>query len=447
MSGRTRRLGVRSRLLLVVGGALALALVAGLVGFSFLLSRRLASDATALARAHAEVEEAALTVSSRGGLNAPEAPPSGRVAGQTWIFAGSRVLERPRANQDLQTTAESLAGGPARSYRAHDTRFYALPVLRDGRRYGTVVAAIPLDAYDETERTGLVASLVFSFALLAVGLVITRWILGKALLPVSRMTEDASKWSDTDIDRRFDLGEPYDELTRLAATLDALLDRLASSLRHEQRLTAELSHELRTPLARIAAEAELALNRPREAADYQASLEAIRRNADQMTRTIDALIAAARQDARLERTTSDARQAVELAVGAAREAADARGIDVRVSLPDNPLMVAVESDLLERIVQPVLDNAVRYGQAAVAVELGRNGASAVIAVDDDGPGVNPDECDAIFEAGARGDAGRGKPGAGLGLALARRLARSAGGDVIVSEANGGGSFAVRVPLA
>jgi|1185.fasta_scaffold20625_2 two-component system OmpR family sensor kinase len=446
MSRRTRRLGVRSRLLLAVGAALALALVAGLVGFSLLLSRRLASDASALARAHAQVEEAALVVVD-GKLAAPELPPEDRVAGQTWIFAGQRVLERPRANQRLQATAESLAGGPARSFTAHDSRFYALPVLRNGARYGTVVSAIPLDAYDETERTGFVASLVFSVALLAVGLVVTRWILGKALLPVSRMTEDASKWSDSDIDRRFDLGEPYDELTRLGATLDALLDRLASSLRHEQRLTAELSHELRTPLARIAAEAELALNRPREPDDYRASIEAIRRNADQMTRTIDALIAAARQDARLERTTSDARHAVELAVEAAREAADARNIEVRVAVPDAPLIVAVESDLLERIVQPVLDNAVRYGQTAVGVELGRNGASAVIAVADDGPGVDPDERDRIFEPGARGEAGRGTQGAGLGLALARRLARSAGGDVSVSDNHGGGAFAVKVPLA
>ena len=69
------------------------------------------------------------------------------------------------------------------------------------------------------------------------------------------MTEDAAAWSEHDLDRRFELGEPYDELTRLAATLDALLDRLAASMRHEQRFTAELSHELRTPLARISAEA------------------------------------------------------------------------------------------------------------------------------------------------------------------------------------------------
>src|SRR5262249_23423945 len=218
-------------------------------------------------------------------------------------------------------------------------------------------------------------------------------------------------------------------------------------LRHEQRLTAELSHELRTPLARIAAEAELALNRPRDPDDYRASLEAIRRNADQMTRTIDALIAAARQDARLERTTSDARQAVELAVEAAREAADARGIEVRVSVPDAPLMVAVETDLLERIVQPVLDNAVRYGQTVVGVDVGRNGTSALIAVADDGPGVEPGERELIFEPGARGEAGHGTQGAGLGLALARRLARSAGGDVTVRDDHGGGAFAVQVPLA
>jgi two-component system, OmpR family, sensor kinase len=183
------------------------------------------------------------------------------------------------------------------------------------------------------------AGFVFALVLLAAVLVLTRWILGRALLPVSRMTEDAAEWSEHDIDRRFDLGEPYDELTRLASTLDGLLDRLAASLRHEQRLAAELSHELRTPLARVSAEAELALNRPRSDEEYRASIEAIRRSAEQMTRTVDALIAAARQEAQLERTTSDARQAIETAVDAARPAADARGIKARVTLPARRTLV------------------------------------------------------------------------------------------------------------
>ena len=367
---------------------------------------------------------------------------------QTWVF-GTRdeVLERPRANAELQAAAASLAGGSQRLLDIHHARLFALPVTRDGRRFGTVVSAVSLEPYEESERTGLVAAGLFALGLLAIVLLITRWILGKALLPVSRMTEDAAAWSEHDLDRRFELGEPYDELTRLAATLDALLDRLAASMRHEQRLTAELSHELRTPLARISAEAELALSRPRTGEDYRAGMEAIGRSAEQMARTIDALMAAARQEARVERTSSDAREAVELAVEAARPAADARGIELRVTLPPAPLTVALGSDLLERTVQPVLDNAVRYGHALVQVELARNGASAVVTVRDDGPGVEEEERDAVFEPGARGAAGRAGRGAGLGLPLARRLARTAGGDVVLMNGSGGASFAVRVPLA
>ena len=86
------------------------------------------------------------------------------------------------------------------------------------------------------------------------------------------MTEHAASWSEHDLDRRFDLGEPYDELTQLAATLDRLLERISASLRHEQRFTAEISHELRTPLARISGEAELMLRRERTPDEYRSPL-------------------------------------------------------------------------------------------------------------------------------------------------------------------------------
>ena len=111
------------------------------------------------------------------------------------------------------------------------------------------------------------------------------------------MTRQAAAWSEHDLDHRFALGQPHDELTELAATLDGLLDRLAASLRHEQRFSAELSHELRTPLARVLAESELALRRAREPDEYRAALELIHRNADQLARTVDALVAAARYEA------------------------------------------------------------------------------------------------------------------------------------------------------
>ena len=134
---------------------------------------------------------------------------------------------------------------------------------------------------------------------------VTRWVLAAALRPVAEMTADAEAWSVRDADRRFAAGEPYDELSQLAATLDGLLDRLSASLRREQRFSAELSHELRTPLAKICAEAELALRRERRPSAYREALQTVLGNAQTMTRTIDTLVAAQRQESGLARGSAD----------------------------------------------------------------------------------------------------------------------------------------------
>ena len=143
-----------------------------------------------------------------------------------------------------------------------EIRLYALPVVHDGKQVGTVVAGVSLDPYDETATIAFVGSIALAILLLGAVTLLTRWILGKAL--PARLADDRETQrpgATTTSTSGSTLGEPYDELTRLAATLDTLLERLSASLRHEQRFTAELSHELRTPLARITAETELALRR------------------------------------------------------------------------------------------------------------------------------------------------------------------------------------------
>ena len=199
-------------------------------------------------------------------------------------------------------------------------------------------------------------------------------MLGRALLPVSRMTEDAAAWSEHDLDRRFDLGEPYDELTQLAATLDSLLERIAASLRHEQRFTAELSHELRTPLARISGRGRARASPRADTEEYRDALEAIQRNTEQMTRTVETLVAAARQEAGLARTTSDAREPSRPQSTTPRRRP--RASTFGFTLPAEPVRVAVDEELVERMIQPLLDNAVRYGRSAVDVSLVRNGSFA-----------------------------------------------------------------------
>jgi two-component system, OmpR family, sensor kinase len=279
---------------------------------------------------------------------------------------------------------------------------------------------------------------------------ITRTILARALRPVAAMTSTATEWSEQAVDRRFNLGAPHDELTQLAATLDGLLDRIAETLRREQRLTAEISHELRTPLARIAAEAELAVRRVRSPAEYEQALHAITRNADRLRRIIDALLETARTEAGSHRGLADAHAVVELAVEACGHIAAERGIEVTIErpAPRAGLAVAVDTDFASRVLQPVLENACRYGRSRVTVAVTAAAGSVAYVISDDGPGVSDLEREAIFDPGRRGDGSDGNPdGAGLGLALSRRLARAAGGEVKALPSHDGAVFTVRLPAA
>jgi len=436
--------GLRRRLLLVVVTAVAVAVCGLVVAFDLVLDHSLQRDADTLVRTRAVAELGTLQL-SRSGVREAEAPDDATPAAGIWVFSNGRAIETPRVGPSVQAAARRAAGHPFRysDVSAADLRLYAVPVLFRGKRVGTVVAATSLAPYEESRRTALVGSLVFAFVVLGLVAAASWWLLSHALQPVVRMTRQAAAWSERDLDKRFALGEPTDELTELAATLDGLLDRLANTLRHEQRFSAELSHELRTPLARVIGEAELALRRERAPGEYRAALELILRNAQQLSRTVDALVAAARHDLGVARGSADAYAVAASAVEACTSMADDREVAVRVEPPPQPLRVGIDADFGERILQPVIENACRYGRSAVSVSIGRLDGSVAYLVEDDGPGVADDERESIFEPGSRGRAGSGdgSSGAGLGLALARRLARSVAGDVVAT----GEGFRITLP--
>ena len=449
---RFPRPGLRGRLLASVVGAIALVLALLTAGFNFVLGDRLDHDANNVVEARASAEVAALRVVN-GRIVLPEAPDEQVLDSQILVFEGRRELERPASGSKNDRAAAALAGG-ARGL--HDvpgtqTRLYAVPVVQGGRRFGTVVAGVSLRPYEQTERTALIASAVLALlALIAVGLA-TRWLISRALRPVARMTGQAAEWSDRDLDRRFALGEPHDELTQLASTLDGLLDRLAASLRREHRFSAELSHELRTPLANVIAEAQFALRHAQGTDEYRAGFEQVLQSARQMSRTLEALIVAARAELDPHHATSNAVACARAAIDACAGTAAQRGIEISLDSGSASLRVAVESDLVERILAPLLENACRFAQSAVGVTVDRNGAAVLCTVEDDGPGVASGDREVIFEPGRRG-ASSGSPavatqGAGLGLALARRLARSAGGDIEAAESDNGARFVVSLPRA
>jgi signal transduction histidine kinase len=457
-AGRVR--GLRTRLLLAVVAVMGVGLALLTVGFNVLLSHQLDGELDDVLRARAAAQLATLSVVD-GRLEAAEAPDDAALDSQVWIFAGARALEAPpHAPVAVRRAVRSLVGGPRRTVdlRAPATRLQAVPVLRAGRRLGTVVVGASRAPYERTRRAALVASLALAGVLMAAMTLIARWLVGAALRPVTRMTEAAARWSERDLDRRFGLGEPTDELTRLAATLDGLLDRVAAGMRHERRFSSELSHELRTPLAKLSAQAQLLAGSAELPAALRDEATSIVASAAQMRRVLDALMAAARAEFDGARGRGDAVTAARAVVDACQPLAREHGVVLRLAASPPAARAGAEPELVERMLTPLVENACRLASAAVTLEVALRDGAVQIAVGDDGPGVAPDETVAIFEPGRRGSAsqarrgtaatarGTAQPGAGagLGLALARRLARSAGGD-ITAEAADGGRFVVRLP--
>ncbi len=440
---------VRGRLLLTVLVAVASALALMTLAFNVFVARSLNGSANRLLRERAEDHLAALA-NVGGQLREPGAPRNGVIESQVWVFTRGQLIERPRTGGEAQRIARTLAGGPRQTVDVpgHETRLLAVPIVSEGQRVGTLVAGISLRPYHETRRAALLGSLLLALVLLGTVGVAAYWLLARALEPVAQMTREAAAWSDRDLDRRFALGAPHDELTLLASTLDGLLDRLAASLRREKLFTAELSHELRTPLTRISTQAELALRRDRDPAEYRDAFVAILGSARQLTRIVETLVTAAREEAVSERGTADVYDVALNAADSCSTLSTSRNVHVRVLQPSVPIRIGVDADVAERILQPVVENACRYADGKVEIAVHRNASKVEVDVADDGAGVAQDEIDRIFEPGVRGSAAARAPqGAGLGLALARRLARAVSGEVAVDASAGGGRFTIRLPAA
>ena len=442
----SKRLGLRGRLTAIVLIASVITLAVLVTGFNLALRASLDHDANQVLAGRAAAAIDAVRAGS-GRIRSVEAPDQGSVDAQTWVFAGRRILERPPAPPAVQKVARSMNGG-ARGYLdepTSDTRLYAVPVISGGSRAGTVVVGLGLEPYEHTASRAFLASLIFAAVVLGLIALAVRWVIGGALRPVARMTEEAEAWTERDLDHRFDVGEPHDELTQLAATFDRMLARLAGSLRREQRFSAEVSHELRTPLSAIVAEAELALRRDRTPAEYLDALAEIAERARQLERTLETLLTASRAELAGDRGSADAADVAELAIESCAPLAESNRIDVDLVRPRVPVRVGVDRDTAERVLAPVLENACRYGRSRATVEVSSEDGVVDFIVSDDGPGLDPDEHDRVFEPGERGRAANLANGAGLGLSLSRRLALALGGRVDSLECDAGARFRVRIP--
>jgi signal transduction histidine kinase len=296
----------------------------------------------------------------------------------------------------------------------------------------TVFAGAPLDGIHRSVRA-LQSSLAVGIPFLVAIVAALAWfVTGRALRPVEAMRSEVEEITAGTLHRRVPEPDTGDEVSRLARTMNAMLDRLEQSSDKQRQFVSDASHELRSPVAAIRTHLEVGLANPdstdwpvvaRKTLDEEARLE---------TLVADLLLLASVD----EQSGNGAIGDVDLAALARDEAVRVRRVPVHVEV-EGGVMVRGRSDRLGRALANLLDNACRYATSGVQLAVSRTGDRARLVVEDDGPGIPIADRERVFErftrldgSRARGDAG----GAGLGLALAKAIVEQHDGSITITDA-------------
>lgn len=260
------------------------------------------------------------------------------------------------------------------------------------------------------------------------------WLAGRAVRPIEQVRLVAEDIEASDLSRRIGLEHGPTELVALAASFDAMLDRLEHAADGQRQLIEEASHELRTPLAVVITNADVLLAHPQPTLDtYRTGLERSRSAATRLQTTIDELLVDARGRARtIDRQPADLMAITRSVVDDAMLVAESKGIHIVITGP-TAVICAVDEATVRRALSNLLDNAVRYSlhDSTVDVTVGLADAEAFVVVTDHGPGIADDHQHHVFER-----FWRGRPdthGTGLGLPIARHVALAHGGDLTLQS--------------
>ncbi|HTJ35121.1 MAG TPA: HAMP domain-containing sensor histidine kinase [Dactylosporangium sp.] len=311
---------------------------------------------------------------------------------------------------------------------------------------GGYVAAVQSTRKVRSDRAGLFV-LVAVYAVLgffaAAGAI---WLVSRrALRPLRELTALVNA---QDLSRRLPPTRVDDELGRLTAAYNAMMDRLEGGIAAQRRFVADASHELRTPLTTVRNNAGFLLRHPdADAEDRAAAVRDIDGESARMSRLVEQLLTLARADAGRPLATAPVDLGALVEDVCRQAGAQHPGKHVHCALtPARP--VAGDADALAQLVWILVDNAVKYSppEGNVWVTVTPRGERTQLAVADDGPGIPPGQQQRIFERFHRGDEARSGRGAGLGLAIALTIAREhRGGIEAANNATGGASFVVDLP--
>lgn len=367
--------------------------------------------------------------------------------GDTTLPAPPGVLARLANGEPVIETLPDLAGEPV--------RVVSLPIEVDGTFRYAVQVATRLRGLRTVLHATRVLFLGALLAVLGVVVVIGALLTRRALSPIEGLVAMARRIGESSLNRRLPAPGTDDEVGRLAATLNEMLERIERGVQMQRRFTADASHELRSPLSRLRAELEIALRRPRTPGEYEELLRSSLEEVERLSGLTEELLALARLDAGegAQAPPAPALVADVVTEAVARVAPEARRLEIALVSEVTPrIEVDVVPGALAMVIENLLSNALKFspphGQVTIRTLVA--GSEALLSVSDSGPGIPPDEIPRLFERFFRGRASQtpGAPGSGLGLAICRAVVEARGGRITVdSRPDAGATFTVHLPLA
>jgi two-component system OmpR family sensor kinase len=385
-----------------------------------------------------------------GDLSAVSGDPMAQVynADGTLVFTSTDLTVRllsPEQVRAVQGAAKASATLPL----GYDRK--ATPVRLLSRQIGlsgdVLTVALPSGA---VERGGLHQLTVLAIAapLLVAMLAGLGWLLVRAALrPVDALTREAAAISTLETRRRLPAVAGDDEIARLAATLDAMLARLAVAFDRERAFVDDASHELRTPIAVLRGEIDLALSALDDPAEVRQSLLAAQGQATRLSRLAEDLLLLARERDGSLLIHREPVDLVDLTAAEARALGPAVGLAVAVR--GEPMVVEADAGRIRQVLANLAANSAAAGAGRVDVEVTADREAASLRWADDGPGFAPGLLGSAFERFVRGDAARtSDSGAGLGLSIVRAVVTAHGGNAQIGNGSpfGGAVVTVRLPL-
>ncbi len=303
------------------------------------------------------------------------------------------------------------------------------------------------DDLEDAIRTLTVALTVTIPTVVAILAAFIWWLTGRTLEPVDRMRAEVDSITTTNSDRRVQVPEHDDEISRLGVTMNRMLDRLADASDRQRRFVADAAHELRTPLTRMRANLDIDLAQP-DTADPFGTIHTVREETIELQGLLDDLLHLARSDAG---RTPRHREPVDLDDIVMDEIHDLRISHPELTIDASEVSAAhlhANPDQLRRAVRNVFANAARYAEHTATIALGESTSEIVLTVTDDGPGIPKEHRDRIFERFSRLQDARTRHegGAGLGLAITRDIIENHGGTIYYDTGHHDGAhFVIKIP--